>query len=237
EGLSALGTTAAAGGFVGSATAAAAGAAEGGLAALGATAAAGLMAGASAGAGQACRLAALGPGSRTAALGALAAARTRAGAPELGALRASAGAGRLETLRAGRLTELAEFLLKLRVLVGHACVVQRIMLPLLHRGGVHDIDVIELAERHHIDLNEAERPDRLAPYGGPDPQGRPKAPHRADYPPRRIPEERDEGRRPIADAEDDDGVVDRHVDHVGLDRLDCDVFRNYDHLAGTRRRR
>src|SRR5262249_36301100 len=153
------------------------------------------------GAGQACRLAALGPGARTAAgLGALAAARTRAGAPELGALRASAGAGDLgpggtrglEALRATRLAQFAEFLLKLRVLVGHTGVVQRIVLPLLDCGGIHDVDVIELAERHHIDLHEAERPYRLAPQRRADPQCRPEAPHGADHPPRRIPEERNE---------------------------------------------
>ncbi len=190
---------------------------------------------AAAGAGQS-----LGASLGTAPAGLVAGAATAAGAGEsLGTSLGAAGAAELGTawpLGTTQRARLAVLLLKARVLVGHAGMMLGIVLPLRDRGGTHEMRVIELVELHDIDLHVAEAPVVRAPQGRPHVVRRPEAPHRPDRPPRRIPEERHVSGRPIADAEDDHRIVDRHVNDFRLDRLDRDVLGHDHHLAAGRRR-
>src|ERR1051326_8460351 len=98
------------------------------------------------------------------------------------------------------------------------------------------LDVIVLAVERHVGDDAGAPPMVAAPERRTDVECRPEAPHRPDRPPRRIPEERCIGRRPIAHAENDHRVVDRHIDHIGLDRLyDVDHVRPRPRITGRRR--
>src|ERR1051326_5041389 len=98
------------------------------------------------------------------------------------------------------------------------------------------LDVIVLAVERHVGDDAGAPPMVAAPERRTDVECRPEAPHRPDRPPLRIPEERCIGRRPIAHAENDHRVVDRHTDHIGLDRLyDVDHVRPRPRITGRRR--
>src|SRR5262249_40510838 len=96
------------------------------------------------------------------------------------------------------------------------------------RGAGSNGDSVKSAVEDGIGLDCAEArmspvvtvPQRRANEGG-----RAERNHGTGHPPAWAPEERRVGRRPIAGAVDDDGIVDRYVDIVRLQRLDNIVFR------------
>src|SRR6266536_1529669 len=229
-------------------TPAAAGAAKG-LDALGATAAATarFMAGAATAARAGQRLgASLGTAAArlVTGTGAAASAGQRLGAA-LGTAPArlvagAAGASCGERLRAslGAAAQLAVLLMKRLVLEGDAAAMLGMEAHLLELGTAGVRLPAILAEQHRVDDDAAGIPVIAAPYRRPDEEGRPPAPDRARRPPDRIPEERrgDVDGGPIADAEDDDRVVDRHVIDLRLHRLDVvDDLGCRPRVAGRRR--
>src|SRR6266542_879844 len=217
-------------------TPAAAGAAKG-LDALGATAAATarFMAGAATAARAGQRLgASLGTAPARLVTGA-------AGASGGESLRASlgvAGAAELGTAALRAAAQLAVLLMKRLVLEGDAAAMLGMEAHLLELGTAGVRRPAILAEQHRVDDDAAVIPVIAAPYRRPDEEGRPPAPDRARRPPDRIPEERrgDVDGGPIADAEDDDRVVDRHVIDLRLHRLDVvDDLGCRPRVAGRRR--
>src|SRR6266568_405738 len=203
-----------------SAAHAAAGAAKG-LDALGATAAATarFMAGAATAARAGQRLgAALG----TAPARLVAGAAGASGGESLRASLGAAGAAELGTAALRAAAQLAVLLMKRLVLEGDAAAMLGMEAHLLELGTAGVRLPAILAEQHRVDDDAAGIPVIAAPYRRPDEEGRPPAPDRARRPPDRIPEERrgDVDGGPIADAEDDDRVVDRHVIDLRLHRLD-----------------
>src|SRR6266516_2875186 len=197
------------------ATPAAAGAAKG-LDALGATAAA--TARFMAGAATAARA-----GQRLGASLGTAAARlvTGTGAAASAGQRLGAALGTAPA-RLVAAAQLAVLLMKRLVLEGDAAAMLGMEAHLLELGTAGVRLPAILAEQHRVDDDAAGIPVIAAPYRRPDEEGRPPAPDRARRPPDRIPEERrgDVDGGPIADAEDDDRVVDRHVIDLRLHRLD-----------------
>src|SRR6266516_909374 len=218
KGLDALGATAAATArfMAGAATAARAGQRLG--ASLG-TAAARLVTGTGAAASAGQRLgAALG----TAPARLVAGAAGASGGESLRASLGAAGAAELGTAALRAAAQLAVLLMKRLVLEGDAAAMLGMEAHLLELGTAGVRLPAILAEQHRVDDDAAGIPVIAAPYRRPDEEGRPPAPDRARRPPDRIPEERrgDVDGGPIADAEDNDRVVDRHVIDLRLHRLD-----------------
>ena len=122
---------------------------------------------------------------------------------------------------------ITKLLLKVCISEADIAVMSGVELPALELTATGDIDSVKSAVKSGVRLDCCVAwvsPIVMVPQRRANKERRAEPERRSDRPPRRIPEEWYICRWPISGTVDDHRIIDRHIDVIRFDRLDCDVL-------------